>query len=118
MHEGRARRRLAFVKAKLRKGDGWQDVQIGNVSSTGLLVRLADPPAAGETVELRHRGCCVIGKVIWKARSRMGIRSLEPIDVEALLADSGIGPRPTSEALYEAPHPSFWKRLRGRWKSA
>jgi hypothetical protein len=116
MHEGRARRRLTFVKAKLLKGDGWQDVQIGNVSSTGLLVRLAEPPPIGETVEIRHRGCCLVGKVIWAARSRMGIASNEPIDVDALLADSGIGSRPRSEALYDMPSPSFWKLLKGRWK--
>ena len=113
MHEGRARRRLTFIKAKLRKGDGWQDVQIGNISSSGLLVRLADPPPVGQTVEVRHRGCRVIGDVVWQARSRIGVRSHGPIDVDALVADSGIG-KAASEALYEMPSPSVWKRLRGR----
>lgn len=113
MHEGRSQRRVTFVKAKLRKGDGWQDVQIGNVSKTGLLVRLSDPPPVGATVELRHRGWCVIGQVVWKARSRIGVQADAPIDVDGLLAGSGIG-KAESDCAYLAPCPSFWKRLRGR----
>ncbi len=116
MHEGRSQRRVTFVKAKLRKGEGWENVQIGNVSSSGLLVRLSDPPPPGQEIEIRHRGCCIVGKVVWKARSRIGVRSHEPIDVDALLAESGIG-KSRSDSLYDAPHPSFWKRLRGRLKS-
>lgn len=113
MHEGRSQRRITFVKAKLRREDGWQDVQIGNVSATGLLVRLSDPPCEGETVEIRHRGWCVVGEVVWRSRSRMGIRSARPVDVDGLLVESGIGNR-ASEAIHDVPSASFWKRLRGR----
>lgn len=111
---------MTFVKAKLRKGEAWQDVQIGNVSSTGLLVRLADPPAQGEQVELRHRGWRVTGEVVWRSRSRMGVRANEAIDIDSLLADSDIGSSmdsSVSEVFYDAPAPSFWKRLRGRTMS-
>lgn len=47
MEEGRASRRITFINAKLRAGDEWRDVQIRNVSETGLLVRVADPPRSG-----------------------------------------------------------------------
>ena len=113
MSEERSQRRVTFIKAKLRREGEWQDVQIGNVSATGLLVRLSDPPCEGETVEIRRRGCCVVGEVVWRSRSRMGVRATEPIDVDGLLVESDIGKR-ASEAIHDVPHVSFWRRLRGR----
>ena len=113
MPEGRPQRRITFVKAKLRKGEGWQDVQIGNVSSTGLLVRLADPPERGQQVEIRRRGWRVTGEVVWRSRSRIGVRSHEAIDVEELLSEFGVGPG-VSPATFDDPAASFWQRLRRR----
>ena|SRR3990167_10481455 len=113
MNEGRASRRVTFINAKLRAGDDWRDVQIRNVSETGLLVRVSEPPDVGQAVELRHRGWCTTGEVIWRTQSRMGVQTHEAIDLSGLLADSGIG-RSGSEAVHDMPHPSFWKRLRGR----
>lgn len=113
MNEGRASRRVAFINAKLRAGDGWRDVQIRNVSETGLSVRVPEPPKIGESVEIRHRGWCVTGKVVWRTRSRMGVAADDAIDLQRLTAGSGIGQR-VSEAVHDSPHPSFWKRLRGR----
>lgn len=113
MNEGRAPRRVAFINAKLRAGDDWRDVQIRNVSDTGLLVRVSEPPAVGEAIEIRRRGCCITGEVVWCTRSRMGVKADHPIDIERLTADSGIGER-ASDAVHDMPHPSFWKRLSGR----
>jgi hypothetical protein len=113
VQEGRAPRRVTFVNAKVRTDGDWQDVQIGNVSATGLMIRMADPPDVGETVEVRHRGWGVIGEVVWRSRSRAGVRSFDKIDEEGLLATSGIG-RQESAAIHDLPAPSFWRRLRGR----
>lgn len=113
MHEGRAQRRVTFVNVKLRRGDDWQDVQIGNVSATGLMVRIAAPLDPGTMVEIRHRGWCVLGEVVWTTRSRMGVRSFDPVDIEGLLASSGIGPMENT-AIHDLPPKSFWNRLRGR----
>lgn len=113
MAEGRASRRVAFIDAKLRAGDEWRDVQIRNVSDTGMLVRVSEPPAAGEPVEIRRRGCCITGLVVWCTRSRMGVKADHAIDLERLTAHSGIGQR-ASDAVHDMPHPSFWKRLSGR----
>lgn len=113
MHEGRSQRRVTFVTVKLRKGDGWQDVQIGNLSATGLMVRMAAPMHVGEIVEIRHRSWCVIGEVVWATRSRMGIRSFKTVDIDGLLATSGMG-QVESARIYEAPPASVWRRLRGR----
>jgi hypothetical protein len=110
---GRKPRRITFIKAKLRKGDGWADVQIGNVSRTGLMLRSASPPAVGERIELRHRGWGMTGSVVWRERSRVGIEADTPIDEEELLAASGIG-RPHSEALHDQPRRTIWHWLRRR----
>lgn len=113
MDEGRAARRFIFMKARVRTCDGWQDVRIGNVSASGLMVRIADPPAIGESVEIRHRGWCVTGRVVWRTQSRMGVEATETIDLDGLMADSGLKKR-VSDATHDMPPPSFWKRLSGR----
>lgn len=113
MDTGRSPRRVAFINAKLRAGDEWLDVQIRNVSEGGLLVRVSEPPAVGEPVEIRRRGCCITGLVVWCTRSRMGVKADHAINLERLTADSGIGQR-ESEVKHDIPHPSFWKRLSGR----
>ncbi len=56
------------------------------------------------------------GNVVWRTRSRMGVESDEPIDLDRLTADSGIGQRPSS-ALHDIPPPSVWSRLKGRFNS-
>lgn len=110
---GRAQRRITFVKAKLKKELSWQDVQIGNISATGLLVRAAEPPRVGQTIEIRHRGWCVIGTAVWRTQSRMGVHAAEPIDVGTLMADSGLGFH-GKDPIHDIPPASFWKRLRRR----
>lgn len=74
----------------MRFGDEWLDITISNISASGLMVKCQDAPPVGAHVELRRRGTTIIGEVVWSTRTRFGLRSFHPIDVEALTADSGL----------------------------
>jgi hypothetical protein len=110
---GRKPRRVTFINAKLRRGEDWANVQIGNVSSSGLMLRANDPPPVGAPVTVCHRGWSMTGHVVWQERSRVGVQADETIDEEGLLAASGLG-RKHSNLLHAAPSRSIWHWLRRR----
>lgn len=89
----------------MRRGNDWVEVSIANLSSTGLMVKSTTSPKSGSEVEIRRRGVCIIGEVMWSTPTRFGLRSFEPIDVDALLAESGIQVR---KAEIEPSEPRFW----------
>ena len=74
----------------MRDEDAWTEVTIGNISVSGLMVKCQEPPPVGSQVELRRRGVVINGRVVWSRRSRFGLQSTEPIDVDALTAQSGL----------------------------
>lgn len=102
----RAQRRAAFIKAQLRDGEAWRDITIGNISTTGLMVKCQKPPAIGSDVEVRRRGVAITGQVVWASPTRFGLRSAEPIDVSELTAESGLI---VNHSRSEAPwQTGFW----------
>jgi hypothetical protein len=104
-------RRQTFVKAHLLNGSEWIEVTLGNVSETGLLVKLQGGREVGTQVELRRRGTTILGEVVWSTEKRFGVRSFEEIDVPALL-EPGL---PTKQADMSPPepyHPWFWRETR------
>lgn len=109
----RSQRKIAFIKAQMRRGPDWQEVTIGNASETGLMVKCAEPPAAGAEVEIRRRGVCIIGKVVWATRTRFGMQATEPIDLEGLAADSDLQARSAGPRTPQ-PGTSLWHWRRSR----
>lgn len=91
----RAQRKTVFIKAHLKVGDDWRDVTIGNVSVSGLMVKSRIAPKVGSHAEVRRRGIVITGAVVWSMSTRFGLRSLAPIDVEALTAESGLSANQT-----------------------
>lgn len=82
----RATRRKVALPARLRADAGWVDVTMMNVSPGGFMVRTEEPVKTGAYVELRrgldHK---IVGRVVWKRGRDVGVRSQDPIDVDALL---------------------------------
>jgi hypothetical protein len=93
--QSRAQRKTVFIKAHLKAGEHWRDITIGNVSASGLMVKSRVAPQVGSYAEVRRRGIVIIGEVVWSMSTRFGLRSLEPIDVEALTAESGLSTNQT-----------------------
>ena len=92
MKPSRTSRRITFAKAQMRDDSDWTEIGIGNISSTGLMVKCSEPPPVGAEVEIRRRSVRILGRVVWKSRSRFGLQSSETIDVEALLEGAGLQP--------------------------
>lgn len=74
----------------MRDGEEWLEITIGNISSSGLMVKSPVTPPIGTNVEIRRRGAVIIGEIVWAARARFGLKSSQPIDVGALTAGSGL----------------------------
>ena len=106
----RAARKLAFAKAHMRVGDKWTEIQLANVSSSGVMAKCERPPKVGTEVELKRRGAQITGKVVWAASRRFAVRSSTPIDHAALLAASDLQPDRRNPA-----HDDVDRRAESRW---
>lgn len=45
----RAQRKTAFIKAHMREGEGWLDITIGNISTSGLMAKCQKHPPLAPT---------------------------------------------------------------------
>ena len=79
-------RRHALIDARMRYGSRWVDVSIRNVASRGLLVYADDPPPPGTQVEIRRASHVIIGRAVWRHEGDFGVRTLNVLDVPAILA--------------------------------
>jgi hypothetical protein len=84
----REERRKTFLRARLRSDAGWSDVTIGNVSSRGMLLHCASGLRRNAFIELRHRGACIVGRIVCSHGMKCGVRTQDAIDVPALLAQA------------------------------
>ena len=106
MKPSRTSRRTVFVKAQMRDDLDWAEIGIGNISNTGMMVKCSHPPTIGAEVEIRRRSVRIIGRVMWTSRSRFGLQSNEPIDVETLLQGAGLQPKQAETS--RPPKPRLW----------
>lgn len=90
-------------------GGEWVEVNLSNVSVTGLMVKFPGGLPVGTPVELRRRGIAITGKVVWSSSTRIGIRSFGEIDQSSLL-DAGLQPKPSANS---APLRKAWWHWRG-----
>lgn len=67
----------------------WLDVCILNISSRGMQLQSARPPARGAYVEIRRGPHVIIGCVAWARQHRFGIRAQDVLFVDAIVAEPG-----------------------------
>lgn len=108
------------VPARLRLGARWSDACILNVSARGVLIHTREAAERGSYVELRRGEQVIVGRVMWRSGSRVGLRAQDRVPVEAIVTSKG------SEALRlcasqvapierrRTPRGSGESRLRGR----
>ncbi|WP_458388882.1 PilZ domain-containing protein [Sphingomonas sp. F9_3S_D5_B_2] len=105
--------------ARLRVGIRWSDACILNVSARGLLVHAPEPPERGSYVELRRGDQVVIGRVVWRSGSRVGLQAQDPVPVGSMVTSKaaqpmqGGGPGAARERR-RCPRAHERSRLRGR----
>jgi hypothetical protein len=72
----------------MRAGASWQDVCILNQSLHGLGIQAAEPPQRGTYVEIRRGQHVIVARIAWKKGHRAGLRSQDPIFLQALLVEA------------------------------
>lgn len=94
--KAREDRQKVMIRARLRSGVRWQDVCILNLSSHGLGIQAAQPPARGEYVEICRGRISIVARVAWTKGHRAGLRSQDALSIPALMADPADAPLPAS----------------------
>lgn len=82
----RESRRKVLVPARMRSGEAWSDVCIRNISSFGMMLESAEPPARGTYIEIRRGAQVIVARAMWRQAGRFGVRTQDRIDINALIA--------------------------------
>lgn len=74
-----------MLTARMRVAATWNDVCILNISTRGLLVQAAEPPARGTYLDLHRGQQAIVGRVVWVEGQRFGVRTQDALSVEAII---------------------------------
>jgi hypothetical protein len=85
----------------MRCGAHWRDARMLNLSSRGVGLSAGAPPEPGTYVEIRRGAHVIVARVMWTAGLRFGVRTQDPVQVEALIREPD-----ASDAPAPAPAPS------------
>jgi hypothetical protein len=69
-----------------------------DVSSRGLGLTAAPPPAPGSYVEIRRGVHIIVARVVWTEGLRFGVQTQDPIQIDALIRDPGSPGGPSAVA--------------------
>jgi hypothetical protein len=98
--KAREERRKVMVKARMRNGASWHDVCIVNLSTRGLGIQAADPPARGSYLEICRGRHVIVARVMWSKGHRAGLKAQDSIFVDALVREAA---DPSPDAPKPAP---------------
>ena len=87
-----------MITARMRHGNAWSDASILNISSRGLLLHSAAPPARGSYVEVRRGAHVIVGRVVWANANRFGVRAQDRLVIDSLVANASPGGNPANDA--------------------
>lgn len=74
-----------MLNARMRVAATWNDVCILDISTRGLLVQAAEPPARGTYLDLHRGQYAIVGRVVWAEGQRFGIRTQDPLPVDEII---------------------------------
>lgn len=80
-------RHKVLVRARMKVGTGWHDSCILNISSRGMLMQTADPPARGSYLEVRRGALVIVARVMWANGHRFGVKSQDVLPIDAIVRD-------------------------------
>jgi len=115
-------RQKVLIRARLRGPDGWHDACILNISSRGMLLQVAEPPARGSYLEIRRGSHVMMARVVWAGGHRLGVRMQDLLCIDAIVGEpdsanpdaavrieSCIERRATPRASADAHEQSRWR---------
>jgi hypothetical protein len=94
--KAREPRRPVFVRARMRASGALSDVCIRNISSRGMLLQAAVPPACGSYVEIFCPRHTIVARVVWTQDRRFGVRTSETMDISAVLGEGTSAAAPSA----------------------
>ena len=83
------RRARLFLAARLRAGPGVRPVTIRNLSTTGAMIELGEPPPVGVDVQLSRGDLSVEGKIVWSRSGSCGVQFAIPIELNGWVPTAG-----------------------------
>ena len=86
--KAREERRKVMLRARMRDGIRWHDVCVLNMSTHGLGIQAAQPPARGTYVEICRGRQSVIARVAWSKGHRAGLRAQDVLSIAVFIDDS------------------------------
>ena len=91
-------RRKVMVRARMRRGTGWGDVTIHNMSSRGLLATADEEFRPGTVIEIRRIHHIIVGRVVWAKGQYFGVRTQDKIDIDGIVSAKPPAQKPGTEA--------------------
>ena len=92
-----------------------EDVQVGNVSAHGMMIRASSPPKVGSYVEVIAGDVTAVGRVRWRSENCFGIVTRDRVPVVRLVfRGTGKLVRPTSEPASAPPAAPAPEAMHGR----
>jgi len=102
-------RHAVLMQGRMRHDGARADVCVRNISSRGMLLQAAAPPARGSYVEIFLSGHTIVGRVVWTKDRRFGIQTQQRMNIDAIVraaALNGCRPAPETAAPAIARRPS------------
>ena len=103
-----------MITARMRHGNAWSDASILNISSRGLLLHSAAPPARGSYVEVRRGAHVIVGRVVWANANRFGVRAQDRLVIDSLVANASPGGNPANDADDTPSERLEWRHAQSR----
>jgi hypothetical protein len=75
------------IHARMRMDGAWGDACIRNISSRGMFLQAATPPARGSYVEIFRGKHIIIGRVVWQKDRGFGIRTQDKLPISAIIEE-------------------------------
>lgn len=98
----------AMMAGTMRDASGTRKVRVTDLSAKGMLVVSERAPARGEFIDVVVNGHSIAGQVRWVNGRRVGVRSAERIDVEAIVSGKRANKRIAGKKIVEIDDPDKW----------
>lgn len=85
--ERREPRLSILIQSEVRSDATWRNAWIFNLSTRGMALQASSPPARGTYIEVRRGQHTIVARVVWVNGARFGVRSQDPVPVEAMLCN-------------------------------
>lgn len=96
-------RRKVMIRARMRSGAVWGDINILDISSRGMLIQADSAPSRGAYLEVRRGRHAIIARVVWTNDRRFGVWTQDRLSVEAVIREPDLSGPEARDGRCESP---------------